>query len=203
MGDRSEQSISNQPLLADHIFQTTSAAISSIDPEVRRNIYAVSFWMQDRDDDPRSPTVTVGFNTEVQVRTALAEASSEIEARWNYAYWLQNCLAIVCDPETDPVGYGLLPYWITHDLGAWFEDDDFSDGATVKGESITASFASLLVRVTKRLHGEGVIEATFGRSLPVLIHGLEYDGSDAARNHEANPVGVVPGGFVAWCRGGG
>ena len=35
---------------------------------------SISLWVQDLDDDPRKPTITVGFNTE----------------RWNFAFWLQN-----------------------------------------------------------------------------------------------------------------
>jgi hypothetical protein len=39
------------------------------------------------------------------------------------------------------------------------------------------------------------------RSIPVLIHELEYCDEIAEQNLAANPAGVVPDAFVSWCRG--
>jgi len=52
----------------------------------------------------------------------------------------------------------------------------------------------------QRLHAND-IRRIFGRTLPVLIHELEYYEEIAAQNLRANPSGAVPDGFVRWCRG--
>ena len=35
------------------------------------DIYAISLWVQDEDDNPYKPTVTLGYNTESQVQKIL------------------------------------------------------------------------------------------------------------------------------------
>src|SRR5205085_12098977 len=82
--------------LAEHISRTALEALDAIPVEERPGTYVVSFFVYDEDDDPRRPTVTVGFNTEADVAYETSTYSTdEDEARWNYACWRQNRLAIV------------------------------------------------------------------------------------------------------------
>lgn len=164
-------------LLVDDIRDTALTALDAIPAEESDDIYVVSFFVYDEEDDPRRPTITVGFNTETQVASNLPvegdfmRASSESEARWNYAYWLQNQLAVICDSEQDAEGAQLREQWI-RDKGWWFDSDDpvFDE----RGEAITAAFVALAVDVVRRLHADGDIERIFGRPIPVIIHELEY-----------------------------
>jgi len=64
--------------------------LSSINGWDEQDIYAVSLFVYDMADNPCRPTVTLGYNTEKQVKAIIANASDEQEARWNYAFWLQN-----------------------------------------------------------------------------------------------------------------
>jgi hypothetical protein len=50
--------------LAEHVYAVASHALYGIPSEQRADIYVVSFFVYDEGDDPRKPTVTVGFNTE-------------------------------------------------------------------------------------------------------------------------------------------
>lgn len=195
--------------LADHIHERVLAALDAIPAEERPDIYVVSLFVYDRDDDPRKPTVTVGFNTETQVTANLpveadfTRASSDSEARWNFAFWLQNQLVVVCDEEGDPLGAQLRDAWI-RDSGLWFDldDPDAQPMFDERGEPITATFVALLVELIKRLHGDGEVERIFGRPIPVIIHELEYYDQIADQNLEANPAGAIPDEFVTFCREG-
>ncbi len=87
----------------------------------RDDTYVVSFFVYDEQDDPRLPTLTVGTNTESQVRLHDDEGD-DLEVRWNYAYWQQDELSVVGAEATDPVGVQLRRSWLDSQ-GLWFEDD--------------------------------------------------------------------------------
>jgi hypothetical protein len=193
------------PELADHIYETTRDALAGIPDEERPDIYVVSLFVYDEEDDPRRPTVTVGFNTESDVAQAAnpAEAWStdENEARWNYAFWRQNELALICDTAADPEGAQLREEW-ARAQGLWYDvAADDSPVFNEQGEPLTKAFAELLERVVQRLHADD-IGRIFGKTIPVLIHELEYYDEIAEQNLRANPPAAVPDGFVRWCRDG-
>lgn len=50
------------------------------------DIYAISFFVYDLDDDPDMPTVTIGYNTLSHWEASIEKASDEAEAKWNYAF---------------------------------------------------------------------------------------------------------------------
>jgi hypothetical protein len=162
----------------------------------------VSLLVYDEEDDPRKPTVTVGFNAEEDVALTVARSwTDEQEARWNYAFWRQNELAILCDSRADPDGAALRETW-ARESGLWYELTEGEDAVfNERGAPLTNAFVQGLVDVVRRMHRNGDVEQIFGRTIPVLIHELEYYDEIAAQNLAANPVGVVPDQFVAWCRG--
>src|SRR2546430_2657650 len=96
------------PKLADYIYEAARDALAGIPTEERPDIYVVSLFVYDEDDDPRRPTVTVGYNTDSDVARSADPADAfftdEHEARWNYAFWRQNQLALICDTEADAEG---------------------------------------------------------------------------------------------------
>jgi hypothetical protein len=174
-------------------------ALDAIPGDEREGIYVVSLLVYDEDDDPRLPTVTIGFNTEADV--AKSTSTDEHEARWNYAFWRQNELAIICDSGTDSLGANLRDQWAKQE-GLSYELADGEDPLfNERGEPLTEAFVQLLVDMVRRLHRDGDIERTFGRSIPVLIHELEYYEQIASQNLAANPPGIVPDDFVRWCHG--
>ena len=186
--------------LANHIYSRALNALETTSADERADIYAVSFFVYDEEDDPRRPTVTVGFNTEADVAREL-QSTDEREARWNYAFWRQNQLAVICDTDADPAGARLRDAWI-REQGLWFEVPENEEPMfDERGEPLTAAFVELLVNVVRRLHADNIARV-FGRAIPVLIHELEYHEGIARQNLEANPAGVVPDDFVSWCRGG-
>ena len=168
-----------------------------IDAVAGRETYIVSLLISDENDDPARPTVLVGSNTETRVRECaprvdlgaarFPRAMTPSEARWNYAYFLQNELAWVGDAETDARGVALRQAWIERLLSASDRTSTYE-----QWETISTAFAELLVCVVKGIHSDGFVEDTFGRAIPVLLHSLEYgDETTLERNRRANPPEVL------------
>jgi hypothetical protein len=168
--------------LERHARSFVETALAKVTPEAAPEIYVASLFVYDEDDDPERPTATVGFNTEEMVASELEDEPDEAEVRWNYAYWLQNDLGMLADPDSDPAGAALRDEWV-----AGLDDPD----------EATEAFVELLVRVVQSLHADGVVDRVFGRPIPVLIHELEYYDEIAEQNARANP-GELAGGLRDW-----
>ncbi|MDE6642268.1 MAG: hypothetical protein K2K63_17295 [Acetatifactor sp.] len=146
------------------------------------DIYAISLYVNDENDDPHRPVAVLGYNTESQVQKSLPKASDGQEARWNYAFWLQNeelCLGRGDTAED-------VSDWI-HGQGLWDQEDEIAE-----------AFVRLLVTVVKDIHASGLLKDKFGKELPFLIHELEYYDIIATQNIEANGEALVRD-FVLFC----
>jgi hypothetical protein len=197
--------------LAEHIRTRIRSALEAIPHEDRADIYAVSLWVSDLDDDPRRPTITVGYNTECQVagctpgpgqRPERPAASDPAEARWNFAFWLQNSVAVIGSEDGDPRGAELREAW-ARQRGFWYSEEEQArdlDAALEKVQPLTGEFVEIVAGVVQGLHRSGEIVRVFGRAIPVLIHELEYYDEIARQNEAANPPGVVDE-FARWVRG--
>lgn len=150
-------------------YDEISAALASIDTVSTPDIYAVSFYVSDVDDDPRYPILQLGFNTRTRVAESTASASSVDEATWNYAFWLQNELRFVGEVGTQ--GRQLLED-LLKTKGLWYsdeeEDADF-DLCEQVASGITAYFVDACVRIAHALHANGVIERQFSCEVPIII----------------------------------
>jgi hypothetical protein len=177
-------------------------ALERTPDDVAPDVYVVSLFAYDEEDDPRKPTLTIGFNTESQVAATIGDASDADEARWNFAFWLQNELGVLGGSHRDAEGAALREEWI-RSLDLWYsdeeEDADF-DAAMEKGGQSTARFVELAITITQQLHAEGTIARIFGRPIPVLIHELEYYDEIAEQNQRANPEGLADG-LTRWIDG--
>ena len=76
--------------LARELHPLIDEALATIPGSEAPSIYVVSLFVYDEDDDPRQPTLTAGYNTIDQWRSSTPSASSPQEAKWNFAFWLQN-----------------------------------------------------------------------------------------------------------------
>lgn len=131
------------------------------------DVYALSVYFEDNEADGTS-SFCLGYNTE----EAASGYNSDDEARWNYAFWLQN--------EKPLFG----------------EDNDVYVRYIESCGSLT-----VLANAVKQLHKSGIITELFGRELPVIIHELEYYPEIAEYNIKANGKKLVPQEFVDFCGG--
>lgn len=164
----------------------------------KSDIYAVSLFVYDMDDNPCTPVVTLGYNTVEQFRKEIPNADGEQEAKWNYAFWLQNEELSFGTGETQPV----VRQWIENSGYTYFNYEEmFGDGESPEEslyEGITEAFLEVLIEVVRELHESGFIKEQFGKEIPVLIHELEYYEEIAEQNLKANPAETVEE-FVEFC----
>jgi len=195
--------------LSEHLRTEILAALDTIPASDRQDVYVVSLYVSDREDDPRRPTITVGYNTERQVAASTPApgqqakwpiASDADEARWNYAFWLQNALAVLCDDESDPEGAKLVQAWAKQE-GLWYSEEEEGDldAAMRRVEPLTGKLVQIAVGVVKNMHATGELVRLLGRPVPVLIHELEYYDEIAVQNEAANPPGLADA-FIRWVR---
>ncbi|MEU3743773.1 MULTISPECIES: hypothetical protein [Streptomyces] len=177
----------------DHLRSLATQAITSISAAEAADIYVISFFIDNERDDLRQPTLTIGYNTEAQFRSTIADASDEAEARWNYAFWLQNELTIIGDLTRDPDGAAARHQWIS-ELGLWYDEpthpEDWMTTVGPTAELIEANFNQACVQLARDLHKEGVIKSAIGKPVPVILHELEYYEGIARRTEAANPPGA-------------
>lgn len=120
--------------------------------------------------------------------------------RWNYAFWLQNALAVV--PEGESAGARLWKEALDEERINYTDEDEENDydRCSELAERISDLFLDLVVEVAKDSHSGGVIESAFGRKIPVLVHELEYYKAVVDRTVKANsPGSAAP--FASWIRG--
>jgi len=159
--------------------------ISNINRWDEDDIYVISLFVYDMNDNPCRPTVTLGYNTESQVKKATLEASGEQEARWNFAFWLQNEFFCFGRDETEQE----VINWLTDNRLPNYPDDDPAwddDDAYDEVEIITEKFVGELICIVKEIHQTGLLTQKFGKEIPILIHELEYYDEIAEQNIEAN-----------------
>jgi hypothetical protein len=173
----------------DHAYTKIKNAILACDTELARDVYAISFFIEDLEDDQRKPTLILSYNTNAHWRKSIPHASSADEAKWNFAYWPQTCEAFVGNTED----FALRQQWI-ESLGLAYSEQDAVDNLerTLEcGDEINRHFFALAVELAKRLHADGIIERTFNTGVPILIHEIEYYLEIAQITERANPPGLT------------
>ena len=172
-------------------YEQICTALANVDTGVGPDIYALSFYVFDIDDDPRYPVLQLGYNTLARARACAPSASSAEEAKWNFAFWLQNELKFIGEPETQG---GLLLEGYLKASGLWYSDGDEEadfDQCMQIADRITSYFVEACVRIAQALHTTGVIERKFSTPIPIIVHELEYYDEIAMQTRRANPPGMT------------
>lgn len=130
---------------------------SSISMVNEKYIYAFSLYVEDVNDNPCKPTVLFGYNTEKQVKTSLKSSSDEIEARWNYAFWLQNELFSFGKENTaDNIKNWIeakgLPFYEDDSL-AWNDEKTFKSTEKIANQNIEANGNDLVKEFVRFVKG--------------------------------------------------
>ena len=191
-----------------HIYERVKQSVTTIE-DVADRIYALSFFIYDADDDPRRPMLTFGYNTldrwaectpVADSNVAWPIASDSSEAKWNYAFWLQNEVCVIGAAGTE--GAVLRQEWI-QSLGLAYSDDeeaeDFERCMRLAGH-ITEQFVALCVQLSRALHDSGSFMGKFGWPVPIIVHELEYYDQIAEQTRRANPPGLTSE-FEQWVTG--
>ncbi len=175
-------------------YNSLAQAIRNISENEKNDVYAISFWYSTDGDDPRYPTIIASYNTDEHYRNEIENASSETEARWNYAFWLQNDIATVGGEEDELLNLWLkeTPYYYSdEDDDAASDDDALFERLMAQGDAFNGLFIEEIIALTHRLFNERVIEEALGRNVPVIIHELEYYDDPVDWTRRANPKGLA------------
>lgn len=169
-------------------------AISEIPDAIAQDIYALSFFYYAEDDDARFPCIEVSYNTHTHYRKETANAAHETEAKWNYAFWLQEPIAKI-GGEADELlhnWFNISPYYFSaEEMEAAEDDDELFDRIMEMGENFETEFIEQIISLTRKLFKEHVIEKKFGTDIPVIIHELEYYDQPIGWTQKANKTGLI------------
>lgn len=181
--------------LLDILHERSMSVINSIDPDTIRDIYVLSIYVNDEEDFPE---LRIGWNTNKQWHACSPKpgqkagsmiASSAGEAKWNYAFWLQEESYILGgypdDPDSD-----LKTKWL-QEKGIDFNSDQLNEGE--KGDRLrelrSKALWALATELSKRLRKDRRFDSILGGGFPILVHEVHMDGREAEFVHEANPNG--------------
>ncbi|WP_022824829.1 hypothetical protein [Hymenobacter norwichensis] len=198
------------PTWAQRDYQQLATALAALAPTEVAAVYALSFWKDNLDDDPRKPLLTVGYNTAAQWHSSFSKAETEqavsyplsadaAEAKWNFAFWLQNELLSSGGEDGEFTQWATtLPGYYTDDQYEDAEEDEPAlDHLLAQAESIQEAFMAVVIDLARRLHADGTIQTVFGRAIPIIVHELEYSTQNVQWTTQANPPGL-PAEFIAW-----
>lgn len=189
--------MTNQESFSNDTYNKIRETILNFDNSKVPDIYAISFFKSNIDDDPRKPTLIIGYNTVSNWKQCTpgedqepdgSIASDSDEAKWNFAFWLQNEELVIGGNEYDPVSNWVkqLPSYFTDEQ----EKEDF-DKTFEAGEEIQLAFIDIMISHSQRLHREGIIKTKFGKDIPIIIHELEYYDVPLNWTKQGNPAGLT------------
>jgi hypothetical protein len=196
------------------IYSRFADSIRSWDTQRHPDIYAVSVlikhgWTSDEagNDVALEGFLSLSFNTLSHFRSQIDNASDAAEAKWNFAFWLQEFTATV--PRLHDPEYGTQPDEDELALrDAWCASLNIlptgEDGAgrPTYGAGFDEAIAAACERVVRRLHEDNVITAILGKPVPVIIHTLEYDQPGLNATQTANPARLLDEFNQQWASGG-
>lgn len=174
---------------------TAMAALQQIPHDEREDVYALSFWFTRDDDDSRYPKIIISYNTLSHFQKSIEKASDEKEAKWNYAFWLQEDIDMIGGDNDESLAawFKGTPWYYTDEENesAEEDDDELFDELIERGSAFNAAFINEIIDLTKSLFDEGFISSIFGKNIPVLIHELEYYDKPLSWTIAANPPGLA------------
>lgn len=177
---------------AKYILEKTAKGLEEVSKKEKDEIYSYSFFVYNHEDDLRRPTITLGYNTIQKFNSEIENATEEREAKWNYAFWLQNNIVEI-GTDNDEKGKNLIRDWFK-ELGLYYTDQEEAsnfDACIKKGNEINNNFSGMLIWIVQQLQNLYELE------IPILIHELEYYDVIAEQNIQANGIEKVKE-FVNW-----
>ena len=166
---------------------------SIIDTWDEEGIYAVSFFVYSNDAYEYNGIFNVSeFAISYNTEEDCPGADDYDEERWNYAFWRQDENPIIYTTEKNP---------LTDMLFDWYEEQGlknlgheapnaYKDGYYIgKGPEGHYELLTLISEIASELQNEGYLTKKFGKTLPIIIHGLEYAWFDIEATKKGNPNG--------------
>lgn len=137
------------------------------------------FFIYYENDNPSHPVLQVGYNTNRQFQSQFPHASGEREARWNFAFWLQNEELVF---GLEGAGKDMVRDLAREKGFRYLEDEQLlGPGEQIDLEDyekdfagITRAFIQMVADAARSLHTSGFLTSVFHRETPVILRDLEY-----------------------------
>lgn len=151
--------------------------------------------MEYYNDNPYEPTITFGYNSIKNYEKSCKE-TDEQEAKWNYAFWLQNEIFILGLNETKDV---VKKWFIKNHLGYKSYEEFFSGNINDRlCSKIDKKIKKEIIEAIKEIQNSNIIKNQFNKEIPIIIHELEYTNELAKLNKKANGKTLVKE-FIEFC----
>lgn len=180
-----------------HLQERMAETLREIPAATAAEVNALSVWIYTEEDEPPQFVADLSYNTETQFARMTDEAADANEARWNFAFWLQNPSMMIGSSE-DETGRAARQQWLEEtgfaDELAAAEDEDRELEIC---DDIESAFCEVVAAACRQLHASGLITELFGRPIPIILHDLEYHEGTVDLTSAANPPDVIQP-FVEW-----
>lgn len=185
------------------VYDRFAESIGSWDMRRHPDIYAISFLYgtgstvdEEGNEITLQDAVSLSYNTLSHFEEQIPHASEAAEAKWNFAFWLQEITAQVprfLEPEygthPDKNDLALRDTWCAaHGIVPTSRDEA---GYPVYGAGFEEAIVAAYGRVAQKLHDNKVIVTKLGRTVPILIHTLTYSEIGIEATRAANPPELV------------
>ncbi len=158
------------------------------------SIYAVSFFVESNganvyDNYSNVTDFSISYNTEAD-----CDGTGELnEERWNYAFWRQNEYPVIDTSEKNEGAEILFDWYKENGIeNIGYEDENcYDDNFNFIGKGPVGHYELLTIvnKVAKRFQNELFLKNKFGKTMPIIVHGLEYAWYDIQATRNANPNG--------------
>lgn len=173
--------------------------VSVIDSWDESGIYAISFFVySNAKHEYNGFSNVVNFSISYNTKSDCPLSGKYSERRWNHAYWRQNETPILYTDEQNPLTDLLFEWYREQGLNNIGEEVE--NGRYIgKGPEGHYELLTLLSEIAAELQNDGFLAKTFGKPLPIIIHGLEYAWYDIEATKRGNPNGEADD-FLRSCK---
>lgn len=192
-----------------HLYQRLAEGLLLMERPNLHEVYVVSMYI-DFDEGPHHLKVWLYYNTYSHLQRMIEEGEPQDEAKWNFALWVQDYITAVglsaqeCPALADQEWRSLLADWLREEqlyrsdaeIAAMLAEHD-SEAYEDWSEAVRERLLDLLIEVATEIQESGIILATFGRAIPLLVHEWEYNPWTLEATRSANPAGLVAE-FAEW-----
>lgn len=173
------------------LYSEATRVLTNIDETIKKDIYAISFFF-DFYDDPFT-VIRIGYNTKEQLKKMTPVASSAREAKWNYAFWLQEDIFIFGEKGTPSFDIIQREKALEaesckqSDKGDGDEYSKYDNCDEYAQYKVDEKISVCAVEVAAELAQSNFIAEIFGSRIPIIVHELLYDDKTIKMTKLANP----------------
>ena len=167
------------------------------------DIYAVSFLVYSNESyEYKGYSNVTEFYVSYNTESDCDGVGALSEERWNYAFWRQNEIPII-EANNENKGMEILFAWYkehgVYNIGYENYDTCYDNEMRYIGKGPVGYYELLseITDVAKKLQDSGFIKDKFGRTIPIIIHDLEYSWYVMEATQKANSNGEADMFFAA------